>query len=371
MRRPDWLHLDRQLTGLLGLTLAAALLVGLVAYARVAGNLVRETEQELALRVELEVSSLEQELETMRSEVVLWSDHGPLREALHQTSAAWEQLGPDAGAYLRRLYVDENPFPEAERYRYTRAPDSSAFTEFHALAHSRADRFRTVLGYHDVYLIDPAGNVLYTYFKEEDFGTDLDDGPWRDTGLAQVFRRARESQDDEVAFSDFQRYGPSQNEPTAFIAGPVFEDDGQLLGVLVFQFLSQRLGDHLRFAADIGATGETYIVGEDFLIRSDSRFADTSSILEQRVDTEPVRRALAGETGVDIGDDYRGVEVVAAYSFLDFGGVRWAVIAQIDLEEAVTPARALRRNLLLAGLAVLAIVALGGAVAPGPLTRNQ
>ncbi len=371
MRRPDWLRLDRQLAGLLGLTLAAALIAGVVAYARVAANLVRETEQELALRVELEASSIEQELETMQSEVVLWSDHGPLREALRQTSAAWEQLGSDAGDYLRRLYVDENPFPEAERYRYTRAPDNSAFTEFHAIAHWRADRFRTVLGYHDVYLIDPAGNVLYTYFKEEDFGTDLDDGPWRDTGLAEVFRRARESGDDEVAFSDFQRYGPSQNEPTAFLAGPVFEEDGELLGVLVFQFLPQRLNDHLRFAADIGATGETYIVGEDLLMRSDSRFADSSSILEQRVDTEPVRRALAGETGVEIGEDYRGVEVVAAYSFLDFAGVRWAVIAQVDREEVLLPARSLRRNLFVAGLVVLAIVALAGAIAPGPLTRNR
>lgn len=371
MRLPSRFRIDRELAGLLGMTLVATLAIGLTAYGRETRQLIGEAEQELALRVELEASSIEQELETMQSEVVLWSDHGPPREALRLTSAAWEQLGPDAGDYVRRLYIDENPFPEAERYRYTRAPDGSAFTELHSLAQWRAERFRTVLGYHDLYLIDPAGNVLYTYFKEEDFGTNLHTGPWRDTGLAEVFRRARQSQDDEVAFSDFRRYEPSQNEPTAFLAGPVFEEDGRLLGVLAFQFLPNRLDDHLRFAADIGATGETYIVGGDSLTRGDSRLIDTSSMLEQRIDTETVQRALAGETGVDVSDDYRGVEVVAAYSFLDFGGVRWAVVAQIDLEEVLTPARALRRNLLLAGLAVLAIVALGGALAPGPLTRNE
>jgi methyl-accepting chemotaxis protein len=371
MRLPDWLRLDRGLAGLLGLTLIAIAVVGRVAYGRVTRNLVREAEQELALRVELEVSSLEQELETMQSEVLLWSDHGPLRDVLHQASAAWEELGPTAGDYLRRLYVAENPFPEAERYKYTRAPDGSSFTEFHASSHWRAERFLTVLGYHDLFLIDPEGNVLYTYFKEEDFGTNLEDGPWRDTGLGEVFREARDLRDGEVAFRDFERYEPSQGAPAAFLAGPVFEADGELLGVLGFHFLSERLNEHLRFTEDIGATGETYIVGEDLLMRSDSRFTDSSAILVQRVDSESVRRALAGDTGVDIGDDYRDVEVVAAYSFLDFAGVRWAVIAKIDLEEVLMPARNLRRNLLLTALAVLAIVALGGVLAPAPLTRNQ
>jgi methyl-accepting chemotaxis protein len=370
MRRPDWLRLDRGLAGLLGLTSVAIAAVGLVAYGRVTRNLVREAEQELALRVELEVSSLEQELETMQSEVVLWSDHGPLRDALHQSSAAWGELGPTAGDYLLRLYVTENPFPEAERHKYTRAPDSSAYTQFHAASHWRAERFLTVLGYHDIFLIDPEGNVLYSYFKEEDFSTNLADGPWRDTGLGEVFREARDDRDGEVAFRDFERYEPSQGAPSAFLAGPVFEADGELLGVLAIQFLSERLNEHLRFTADIGATGETYIVGVDHLMRSDSRSADSSAVLVQRVDSESVRRALAGDTGVDITDDYRGVEAIAAYSFIDFGGVRWAVIAKIDLEEVVMPARGLRRNLLLGALVVLGIVALGGAVAPGPLTRN-
>ncbi|UCC84750.1 MAG: cache domain-containing protein [Gemmatimonadota bacterium] len=371
MKPPDWLRLDRELAVLLGLTSLIALAVGLVAYGRVTRDLVREAEQELALRVELEVSSLEQELETMHSEVLLWRDHGPPRDALRQTSAAWAELGPTAGERLRRLYVTENPFPEGERYKYERAPDNSAYTQFHAWAHWRSERFLNVLGYHDIFLIDPQGNVVYSYFKEEDFGTSLEDGPWRDTALGEVFRQARESSDGEVAFRDFERYEPSQGAPSAFLAGPVFESDGELLGVLGFQFLSSRLNDHLRFNADIGATGETFIVGEDFLMRSASRFADTSAVLVQRVDSESVRRALARETGVETGDDYRDIEVVAAYSFLDFGGVRWAVIAKIDLEEVLMPARALRRNLLLTALAVLVIVALGGAVAPGPLTRNQ
>jgi hypothetical protein len=43
----------------------------------------------------------------------------------------------------------------------------------------------------------------------------------------------------------------------------------------------------------MGQSGETYLVGEDLLTCSDSRFADSSTILKVRVDADSVKRALA------------------------------------------------------------------------------
>ena len=62
----------------------------------------------------------------------------------------------------------------------------------------------------------------------------------------------------------------------------------------------------MRFTGGMGEAGETYIVGEDLLMRSDSRFSDTTTILRTGVDSETVRRALAGETGVYMAEDYSG-----------------------------------------------------------------
>ena len=82
------------------------------------------------------------------------------------------------------------------------------------------------------------------------------------------------------------------------------------------------------------------------------------------------RRALAGESGVEIADNYRGERAISAYGLLGFQGLQWAVITEKDVQEVLRPAKHLRRNLLLAGLASLAIVALAALVNPPPLTRN-
>ncbi|UCC72187.1 MAG: hypothetical protein JSV86_17750 [Gemmatimonadota bacterium] len=162
MRWREWQRPNRHLVGLVGLTVVASLLIGFVVYRRAAANLIREAEQELLLRMKLRTSSLEGYLETIRSEVVLWSDHGPPRDAARQLRAAWRQLGPDPASVVGRLYVTDNPLPEGDRHKYDRAPDRSLYTELHANLHPRVNRFLTVLGYHDALLIDPEGNVLYT-----------------------------------------------------------------------------------------------------------------------------------------------------------------------------------------------------------------
>ena len=56
---------------------------------------------------------------------------------------------------------------------------------------------------------------------------------------------------------------------------------------------------------------------------------------------------------------------------MEFEGIRWAVIAEIDLEDVLRPARRLRRNLFLAGIVILLLVAVAATVNPPPLTRNE
>ena len=46
-------------------------------------------------------------------------------------------------------------------------------------------------GYYDAFLINLAGDIVYSVFKENDFGTNMMTGPFKDSGLADVYRSAR------------------------------------------------------------------------------------------------------------------------------------------------------------------------------------
>lgn len=224
--------------------------------------------------------------------------------------------------------------------------------------HDVAQQFVTERDYYDFFLIDPDGNVRYTVEKESDYRTNLIDGPWKDSGLSYVFRHARDdAASGHVAISDFSPYPPSGNAPAMFAARAMNGPDGEFLGVLAMQLPTDRIQQIMQFTAGMGESGETYLVGQDFLMRSDSRFSEESTILRTRVDSETVRLALAGESGVRITEDYRGVRVLSAYTFTEVDHIRWAVLAEIDVAEIRRDRRS-ERSLFSAAFSLTYLLAL-------------
>jgi len=152
--------------------------------------------------------------------------------------------------------------------------------------------------------------------------------------LGRVFRRAREGHElGVVALSDMQSYAPSHGAPAMFIATALRAADGRFLGVLAFELPTDELLHIMNYAKGMGDSGETYLVGPDLLMRSDSRFSETSTVLQQSVATASVERALAGEQGVDVVEGYRGESVMSAYLPLPVGGRSWALMAEMDTQE--------------------------------------
>lgn len=349
----------RTATHWLAITLAIAGAVGLVGFGfdRHATEVrVRDAREELGLLMTLRRSTLREYWNTVQAEVAFWGMAPRVRDSLADLRQAWNALGNDAGERVRRLYLDENPHPPGSRRELASASDGSAYSAAHAALHPLARRFVEYRDYYDFFLISPDGDVLYTVEKEDDFATNLVDGPWRDTGLAEAFVRARDqAAEGTVVFTDLARYAPSADEPAMFSATAVRGNDGELLGVLAVQLPIERLREIMQFTAGMGESGETYLVGEDLLMRSDSRFSEESTILRTAVETETVRRALRGETGVDVTDDYRGVRVVSAYAPIDHAGRRWAVMAEIDRAEVLAPVRSARELLVLGGLGALGL----------------
>ncbi len=289
---------------------------------------------------------------------------------------------------LQELYIASNPNEVGSKHKMDDATDGSSYSRTHAFYHPIIRNYLKKFGYYDVFLVDhETGNIVYTCFKEVDFGTSLISGPFVATNLAESFRAANSAtKKGFVKLVDFQPYRPSYNAPASFIACPIFDGDKKT-GVLIFQMPIDKINDimtskHGWAGVGLGETGETYIVGDDFLLRNQSRFliedsADyfkmikaigldhatvekirnfNSSIGLQPVRTEGTEAALRGETGAKIFPDYRGVRVLSAYKPLKIEGMRWAIMSEIDEDEAFAYVYALRREIIIVFCSLLIVI---------------
>lgn len=260
-------------------------------------------------------------------------------------------------------YIAANPHPLGEKDKLERAQDTSRYSAAHEKYHPVFRDFQQRFEFYDVFLVDPkSGRVVYTVFKEVDFATDLLTGPHKGTGLADAFRQAASATDtSKAAFEDFAAYDPSYGDAAAFIAAPVFSG-GSMIAVLVLQMPVGRINAIMSDRSGLGESGETYIVGADMKMRSQSRFVEESTILTRTVATESARLATEGSAGAIVVDDYRGVPVYSAYAALPVLGQKWGLIAEIDVAEAQADVRKLQVTLGLAALAALAFAVLSAVV---------
>ena len=307
--------------------------------------------EKFALLGTLRKSALETYLDTVRGEMTFWSVSPTLRRASQELQNGWNALGQDVTKRLHQLYIDDSPYPLGERRLLVDAGDGSAYSAAHAAIHNLATDFITNRGYYDFFLIDPDGHIIYSVEKEADFATSLSAGPYKDTGLGKVFEAALADPDSAVHLSDFERYAPSNQAPAIFMARRMVSEDNGTIGVLAMQLPTSRIVEIMQFTEGMGESGETYLVGQDLLMRSDSRFSEASTILDTRVDTTTVQDALRGNTGIAFTPDYRGISVLSAYDSISIGDFRWAVMAEIDEAEVRAGTQGL--SALIAGVGTL------------------
>ncbi len=206
-------------------------------------------------------------------------------------------------------------------------------------------------GYYDLFYISPNGDVVYTVEKEADLGQNLLSGSIANTGLAKAFKQGKS----DFGIVDFSWYDIS-NEPAAFVSGPVKDNNGNLLGVMVYQLSLESINKIMQESTGLGESGETYLVGEDYSLRSDSRFSTEQTVLKRRVDTESVNDAFAGNTATKIIDGYHGIPVLSSYDKLDIDGLDWVIIAEINEAEIMQPVIHMRNIIISASLVLFLII---------------
>ncbi|MCP4349025.1 MAG: HAMP domain-containing protein [Desulfobacterales bacterium] len=222
--------------------------------------------------------------------------------------------------------------------------------------------YKELYGYYDLFLVNPDGYCFYTVEKESDYRTNLVKGKYSGSNLGRLISKVLKTR--QYGMADFEPYAPSNNEPCAFIVQPVINNDKTEL-VVALQLSLESINSIMQERSGMGKTGETYLVGSDNLMRSDSfldpanhsvkaSFANPST---GSVETDAVADAISDKKGKKIIKDYMGNPVLSAYTPLKTEGITWALLAEIDVEEVKIPVSQLTDYILIFGLCIAVAVA--------------
>jgi class 3 adenylate cyclase len=427
---------------LLGVSLVSILVVSWIGYWSGREALLESVRTKLQGVQVAKSTTLKTMLESLRDQVVAMSDSKVViegttafREAYRELGSA--ELGAEESARLDAFYrddfihrLDENvdgtpiveqylPRRPAERYlqyhylvanpnEYEKkqamaqaAGDPSRYGTIHAGLHPFFERAVGIFGFEDMMLVDvETMDIVYSYQKTAEFGTNLVEGPYATSRLGEKARAMRMENDrDNFKIADFEPYRPTLGRPMGFAMSPVFAGS-KITGLLVLQFpidnFNRVLTGGFNWEAEgMGSTGQTYLVGPDGTMRSQSRpfHTDPESFLRdlrrsevpsavvdriaaQRevicvlpVGNESVSLALQGERGIHEVENPFGKRVLSAYGPIELDSLRWAVLSEMDLAEAMAPVRAFGRHVLVVACGLALAVTVLALVAANLLTR--
>jgi CheY-like chemotaxis protein/signal transduction histidine kinase len=344
---------------LISLVVAAALLVSSLL---IRESLESDAREKLSAILESRHSSLARYLDRTQLQLRMLANDHTTAESLVKLGDAYAKLGPNAQTVLQHNFLAKGRAASGAKIATVVASD---YAREHAVAAPNFWQYHETFKWEDMFLIDPKGNVVLSVAKEDEFGTNLVSGPWKDTGLARaVVPLLHNAVTGVLSFSDFEHYAPSANRPAAFLAMPVFDPVKQLfLGVVAIQLPVQQINELMKDKVGLGETGETFLAGHDGWMLSDARFKKESTILALQVKTQAMTKVLAGEVGLGLFADYRGVDAFIAYKPIKpfheatilGASPQWGVIAKIDKDEVYAEYYDLRQKLLFVGGALLLV----------------
>jgi methyl-accepting chemotaxis protein len=292
-----------------------------------------------------------------------------------------------ASLAVQAAYLADNPNPLGSKHLFESSGSLPDYDRAHERFHPIFRELLKTFGYYDIFLVDRTGEIIYSVYKETDFGTNLLSGPFKNSGLADSVRGSLEARSSNAfAFADFSTYTPSYEAPAAFVSRPVYAGE-TLVGVVAVQLPIDEIDEVMtggrRWADEgFGVSGEAYLVGPDRLMRSDARVliedpeafiragrargvsAGTlremerlgRTVLLERVENDAVISALEGQAGDAEVLSYDGALSVASFQSIPVFDQTWALIAEVDRSEAYAAADAMRRRIMTTGLIVLVLV---------------
>lgn len=290
--------------------------------------------------------------ERWKNDLLQMSEAPDIIYAMGDLANGFRFLGPEK---VRSLYLGKPDLLDAE--------DGTGYSAVHQERHALLPGHKIILEIVNILLVDNAGNVVYSTNKGRIFGRNLSSGALKESNLGKLFEQLKSAKNGTVTFVDAALM---DGEPAMFAGAPIFSGSVRA-GTLIYEIPLTLINRTMKDGSDETNGEETYLVGPDKRMRSDSLFhpethsvkASLGGTLDKNgVDTRAVRKALSGEIGIDAITDYRGKNVISAYAPLNMGGLQWAILSEIDEVKAFAFSRQLRNMTWIICIAAAFIVAL-------------
>ena len=334
--------------------------LGLSSFISMRKNAVEVAQERLFALEKLQSKLLVQQFSSVRKDVLSAKGNRTIQMTLNSLSRGFADLTRqfdlfEAQSMMKETWITNNPKPVGQRHLMDSVADSSErYDRFHAAYHPSLRLLTLEGGYDDLLLIDPAGNVIYSVYKNDDFAVNVTEGAWAQTPLATLYRDIMADPQQQLVFIDYLPYPVGGRQ--AFLGAPVFMND-KLLGVFALALPSVRLNAIMADVTVLGETGEARLIGADGLLHADSRFAKAG---ETAVASEANALALSGQTGTLREVRADGLAYEVAYTSFDFQGARFGVVVDMAEDEALAAVHQLEMVLLATGAGILVVAVIAG-----------
>lgn len=282
--------------------------------------------------------------------------------ALSKDFDLWMSLD-DKAKQLQSYYITQNEFNIGEKDKMHSIKPDVEYSYVHSKYHNTFKSFLDSFGFYDIFIIDPIdGRVVYSVFKEVDFGTKLFSGPYKNTGLKGAAEKAINLKEGESVIVDYKTYAPSYNAQASFIASPVYSN-GKLVSVLVFQISLDKVDkDIVGQRTGLGETGEVLIIGDDGRLRTNSQLSKEATFWKV-IENDAVSLAKKGSVETIITDNtLHGHKAYSSFEKLDINGLNWYIFAEIAVDEVTAMSENLAKILILIALVSALVIFLNARI---------
>lgn len=224
---------------------------------------------------------------------------------------------------------------------------AEAFSPVDAKGNEFYKKYVEQYGYADFFLMNPDGFCFYSAAKKDDYQTNFINGKYAASNLGALIREVLKTK--AFGIADFAPYEPAAGSPEIFVAQPLVHE-GDIEAIVAIQLSKDAINKIMMQREGMGESGGSYLVGGDGYMRSDTILDHTPLTVQaafandKKMTSPTVTKALKGGTGQDIialQVNGEAQTLLSSYTPIAVEGLNWALLAEIDEDEAFAAVKTL------------------------------